>query len=873
MKITAIRLRHVKKIGGQGLALESLSDGLNVLSEPNEFGKSTVFEAFRHGLLTKHSSKKEPIKALEPRLGGGAPVVEIDLIVKGEAFRIRKQFLSQASTNITELKTGTIIKTADDAQDWIKSAIGADEKALGPTGLLWVTQGDPLKRPSQSEDQKEVFSSVLDDEVTTVVSGQRGRQLIAKVNSNLAELVTKTGRPTKAFKAADDQLKILAARKNELLQKMASAENALLRLAQISSEKSSLDDPRRDAELKSSLKAAEEAYELAVQAAPKLEQLYADAEMKKQLVERAKQKIEDLDRDVEHGQRLLAEIERTESSLSVLTEELAAKQSTLAELSKSKKAAEETSAAAEERLRKAFEFERSKRAIDDLKRLEKNLENVLQLREEHEALVAKLATMKIDNLVLRELTDMDNEVQVLDATRAKSETVFVVRYADEKTASLTQDGKILRAGESYPVHGQAVVDIPGMGQLEIQTKIDADAVDPETSFHHAKADLAARLADLGVTSIGEAKASEKRRYDLKLDIQDVNTQINRLAPDGVQSLRDDIALAKTQSDMINVEQFDLDKAKADVDDTKLALIRAEEQEKNVVIACSGVTTKIAVSNEKLAGLRRDLRRICDEIGSAGAWNNLRLAGREKLAISEQDDRDALARYEAFRLESPSLELAEANKDRCYKAIENRKDRLNALIRESEGLKGQLKSLAADGVEGDLSSTEGEIERVEATISRFNSEVRPLSLLKTTLEETQDREKQQLFDPVVKELSGLVSQVVKGAEIRLGDDYAASEIIRNGLIETVDSLSGGTQEQIAILTRLAFARLKAKQGHPTPVILDDALVFSDDTRIASMFTALNVVAKDLQIIVLTCRQKSFEGLGGNLLSGRTWPEDT
>jgi len=192
MKITAIRLRHVKKIGDQGLALENLCDGLNVLSEPNEFGKSTIFEAFRHGLLTKHSSKKEPVKDMMPRLGGGAPLVEIDLEYKVESYRIRKQFLSQASTTITNLSSGIVIETADDAQDWIKATIGADEKLLGPTGLLWVGQGQPLERPSQTEDQQEVFSSVLDNEVSTVVSGQRGRQLFSRVNGRLSELITKT---------------------------------------------------------------------------------------------------------------------------------------------------------------------------------------------------------------------------------------------------------------------------------------------------------------------------------------------------------------------------------------------------------------------------------------------------------------------------------------------------------------------------------------------------------------------------------------------------------------------------------------------------------------------------------------------------------
>ncbi len=51
---------------------------------------------------------------------------------------------------------------------------------------------------------------------------------------------------------------------------------------------------------------------------------------------------------------------------------------------------------------------------------------------------------------------------------------------------------------------------------------------------------------------------------------------------------------------------------------------------------------------------------------------------------------------------------------------------------------------------------------------------------------------------------------------------------------------------------------------TPIILDDALVFTDDDRIELMFDALHRQAGDLQILVLSCRQRAFRDLGGNLL---------
>ena len=76
---------------------------------------------------------------------------------------------------------------------------------------------------------------------------------------------------------------------------------------------------------------------------------------------------------------------------------------------------------------------------------------------------------------------------------------------------------------------------------------------------------------------------------------------------------------------------------------------------------------------------------------------------------------------------------------------------------------------------------------------------------------------------------------------------------------------GTQEQIAVLVRLAFAEMLVELGHPATIVLDDALVFSDDRRMSRMFVILNMAARNVQVIVLTCREQLFEGLGGRQLA--------
>ena len=76
----------------------------------------------------------------------------------------------------------------------------------------------------------------------------------------------------------------------------------------------------------------------------------------------------------------------------------------------------------------------------------------------------------------------------------------------------------------------------------------------------------------------------------------------------------------------------------------------------------------------------------------------------------------------------------------------------------------------------------------------------------------------------------------------------------------DSLSRGTQEQLAILVRLAFADLLAEQQQPVSVMLDDALAYSDTERLERMKFILNKAAQKFQVLVLTCRETDYLSLG-------------
>jgi len=74
----------------------------------------------------------------------------------------------------------------------------------------------------------------------------------------------------------------------------------------------------------------------------------------------------------------------------------------------------------------------------------------------------------------------------------------------------------------------------------------------------------------------------------------------------------------------------------------------------------------------------------------------------------------------------------------------------------------------------------------------------------------------------------------------------------------------------VLVRLAMGAMICDRAQPVPIILDDALVFSDDDRIEQMFDALNRAGLKQQVIVLTCRTRAFALLGGRQVSIATSP---
>ncbi len=171
-----------------------------------------------------------------------------------------------------------------------------------------------------------------------------------------------------------------------------------------------------------------------------------------------------------------------------------------------------------------------------------------------------------------------------------------------------------------------------------------------------------------------------------------------------------------------------------------------------------------------------------------------------------------------------LESAQSSIDR----VETDRQRIRV---ELGKLDTMIDLLAGEAVEEELSDVITRVGDAERVLDELKFEVAVLRKLEEVLENARAFARDRYVKPVLAEFEPLLRLLWPEAALRIdAEQVLPAALERAGMEEEFEVLSGGTQEQIALLVRLAFARMLARSGTPAPVILDDAIVFTDDDRI-------------------------------------------
>jgi len=869
MKILAVRVSEVGCFS-KPVALEGLSEGLNILSGANEAGKSTILAALRMAFEREHKTAHRDVEALRPH-SGGAPLVEVDFAIGETTWRVRKRYLASRMAELTNLSTGQIARGAD-AEAQLTELLGRSAgRAALP--LVWAGQGDALAPDEPSSDAASTLKRMIAAQISATV-GSDARNVRAAIRAELDQFLTnhKPPRPKGEYDTAIKSCERLSKDIELASGRRDAAVSRLDRLAELKATEADLCDPQRQSALAAAVATAEAAAAAAREAAQKQRMAAEAVSAAQSRLDLATARRDSLAAGIKSVTALCEEIALDQDTARELASALAAAESQAADARETREAARNAASVADADLKAAIESER---------RLEAQ-QRLFELRDVHAAaetaiaagleLRARLDAIRVTPDVVRTLRAESDAVRRLEDRLAAAAPKMRIAYASGGAARIRQAGVPLPEGELV-VDRPIVLTIEGVGTIEITPGANETAETAQDDLTRHRDVLARTLLGVAAPSLEAAEEQLAERHRLEMEIGEARARLNALVPAGVAKLKAEIEAlslragsgeirdARSRSDV----EIEVETARAafveatGADDTaQRQLAREREATARHAATAAGRLTRLAKLEEALPSASLRTTKL-DEL-------SVDVAGCEQ-ALNE-----LVREHVAWRELAPDAARLAALQSDAARAIEAQRthDRTRDEVRRTvASLEGELRADRNDDVEAKVAELEGALATAKQKLLRLEEEVAALQLLDAELQAEESASRDQYLKPVTDRLAPFVNLVFPGAGIVVAENFTPASLLRGNENEAISALSGGSQEQIAVMVRLAFGRLMADAGSAVPVVLDDALVYSDDERILRMFAALITASVHHQVIVFTCRSRTFANLEGRHLAIEPW----
>jgi DNA repair exonuclease SbcCD ATPase subunit len=874
-----MRLTHVAVEGCGRFAkparIEGLGPGVNILSASNEAGKSTLFRAIRTCLFERHSSTKEEIAALATE-GLSLPVIiTVGFETGGKAYEIRKSFMKSKSASLICDGVETARNAEADEEVWkllgVEPAKSIDQAAYG---ILWVAQGHSVHTPEPSEGAKSAFNTVIQQEVGTLVGGERARLLLNSVNEELARYVTKTGQP-KSGGPLDDAVKANAKLTDERLEAEELLDELRKRLDDLDDKRKAYaeaSNPAARAALSEQLKAAQASREEAEKATDAIRRLEGEEMQARQWAAAQKEKLDQLTTQAKEIDAARQRLSTLTAGLAPLDEQHDQARKALHEATAAKHTRDQALTEIDARLAELQRIEAMARLQARRAEHEARLDLLTDLRRRIAANEAALQAHSVDAAAITALeTAEGEEARIRAAMEAGAARVAI--EAKPGTA-VTLNGVTISGNASRAVTEPLTIAIGP--DVAITISPPPEALDVASGkLSRARAALSALLARHGVATAADLRQRRSERVALENAERDLRAE---RGPLGVKDWAEISQIESTIAGIAAEGQGDTLPPPDDIAAERQSLAECASVLRDERSSFEAQATEHREELTRLAGTRGN---IMGQLGSIQGQLDTALAqlpdetreetrarAAEDLSERKRAHQTKAAALEGERARAPSADEIERRRsrvERLQSAINLQASKAGDLRQSIATLEGAIEIAGGHGLGERAATLKLQQEMASADVSRLSHRVEVLQHLRDTVDGCYARRRAELNAPLLRHLKPFLNDVFPDAQLALGDNFAISGLNRSGpAAELFGKLSLGTQEQIAVLVRLAMGAMISEKGEDVPVILDDALVFSDDGRIERMFDAISRAGKNQQVIVLTCRARSFTSLGGREL---------
>lgn len=154
----------------------------------------------------------------------------------------------------------------------------------------------------------------------------------------------------------------------------------------------------------------------------------------------------------------------------------------------------------------------------------------------------------------------------------------------------------------------------------------------------------------------------------------------------------------------------------------------------------------------------------------------------------------------------------------------------------------------------------DIDRYAKQLEEMDKKRQSLELAKSTIENLSKGIHTDTIPKINTIVGDIISKITSGkySDIRIGDRLDIGVISpETGGIVDINSLSGGTIDQLYFSIR--FGIINSVTDKSLPLILDDAFIQYDDSRLLNMLSLLKEISKERQIILFSCQRREQEML--------------
>ncbi|MCY4516851.1 MAG: AAA family ATPase [Acidimicrobiaceae bacterium] len=509
------------------------------------------------------------------------------------------------------------------------------------------------------------------------------------------------------------------------------------------------------------------------------------------------------------------------------------------------------------------------------------------LRARHERVAAAQERLDAANAVI-ESVQLDSE-DVTQIEAAQQAVIEAQAAADAGSATVVTTGlsdvEVIVDGVALHMRegDEQVTDVVDSAEIvvpdSLKITVTAGNESRQLSSKRVEAEAALRMLcdEVGVANLAEARDALERRDAASRKLgrarDDIERDLDDLTVDDLASKAErlsarvaaypnertaDVALPPDHDTALRAAldlRDELKRAKSALDSAVTILESAQKALHREEIDHAALTATIAAADTATASATQKLETARAQL--ADAVLGQRVAAAQETERAARTDRDA-SRRQLKKLDIGSLRdrLSNAGQalERARAALSKNRDDLRALqisldLRGEKGLGAQLDAACSNR------------DRCIAQDRSLRDRAEAARLLHQVFERRRSEARQRYIAPFKQRIEQYGRIVYDTSfAVDVNDALAVSRRTLGGITLGVNQLSTGAQEQLGIIARLACASIVSPDGSGAPVILDDALGWSDPSRLRGMGAAINSASEHCQVIILTCTPGRYAHVG-------------